>query len=134
MIVSRRKLLGFGAAGAGGLLLGGCDRLNSDPAFRGALGEVEGLTLRAQRLAMGRGLAREFSEQDMSPVFRANGSVSVDDAAYRAHAAGGFVQWKLAVDGLVRHPLALPLSALQAIPQREQITRHDCVEGWSAIG
>jgi DMSO/TMAO reductase YedYZ molybdopterin-dependent catalytic subunit len=28
----------------------------------------------------------------------------------------------------------LPLAALQAMPQRTQITRHDCVEGWSAIG
>lgn len=134
MIVSRRKLLGMGAAGAGGLLLGGCDRLNSDPDVRAALGEVEGLTMRAQRLAMGRGLAREFSERDMSPQFRANGSVAVDDAVYKAHAAAGFAQWKLVVDGMVRHPLALPLSALRAIPQREQITRHDCVEGWSAIG
>jgi DMSO/TMAO reductase YedYZ molybdopterin-dependent catalytic subunit len=40
----------------------------------------------------------------------------------------------LAVDGLVRRPLRLPLTALKAMPQRRQITRHDCVEGWSAIG
>ena len=31
-------------------------------------------------------------------------------------------------------PLAIPLDRLKALPQRTQITRHDCVEGWSAIG
>lgn len=133
-IMSRRNLLGMGAAGAGGLLLGGCDRLNDADAFRSGLKNVEGLTMRAQRLMIGDALAREFSESDMSPVFRANGSTTVDDAAYRQHAAGGFAQWRLVVDGLVRQPLALSLAALQGMPQRTQITRHDCVEGWSAIG
>jgi DMSO/TMAO reductase YedYZ molybdopterin-dependent catalytic subunit len=134
MIVSRRKLIGMGAAGAGGLLLSGCDRLNDAPAFRERLKAAEGLTMRAQRLLMGDALAREFTEAEMSPVFRANGSTSVADAAYRGHRAQDFAQWALRVDGLVRQPQMLPLSALQAMPQRTQITRHDCVEGWSAIG
>ncbi len=134
MIVNRRKLLGMGAAGAGGLLLGGCDALNADPAVRGTLAGAEGLTMRAQRLLVGDALAREYREADMSPVFRANGSVSVEDAAYKAYAAQGFAGWHLRVDGLVQRPLALPLSAIRTMPQREQITRHDCVEGWSAIG
>jgi DMSO/TMAO reductase YedYZ molybdopterin-dependent catalytic subunit len=38
------------------------------------------------------------------------------------------------VGGLVMNPLNLSLSALRAMPARTQITRHDCVEGWSAIG
>jgi DMSO/TMAO reductase YedYZ molybdopterin-dependent catalytic subunit len=38
------------------------------------------------------------------------------------------------VDGLVRQPLALSLAELKKLPSRTQITRHDCVEGWSAIG
>ncbi len=134
MIVSRRRLLGMGAAGAGGLLLGGCDALNADPAVRETLGHAEGLTMRAQRLLVGQALAREFREADMSPVFRANGSISVEDPAYRALAARGFADWQLRVDGLVQRPLVLPLSAIRTMPQREQITRHDCVEGWSAIG
>jgi DMSO/TMAO reductase YedYZ molybdopterin-dependent catalytic subunit len=70
----------------------------------------------------------------MSPVFKANGSLGVADPAYRAHLRQGFAQWALRVDGLVKQPLALPLTALKALPQRTQITRHDCVEGWSAIG
>jgi DMSO/TMAO reductase YedYZ molybdopterin-dependent catalytic subunit len=38
------------------------------------------------------------------------------------------------VTGLVAHPLALGLDNIRRLPQRTQITRHDCVEGWSAIG
>lgn len=134
LILSRRRLLGAGALGAGSLLLGGCDRLNGSEQFRSVLQGAEGLTMRSQRLLMGDALAREFSEAEMSPVFRANGSTAVADAAYRAHFAQRFAQWQLRVDGLVRQPLTLPLSALKAMPQRSQITRHDCVEGWSAIG
>jgi len=36
--------------------------------------------------------------------------------------------------GLVDRPLRLSLADIGAFPQRAQITRHDCVEGWSAIG
>lgn len=134
-MISRRRLLGAGALAGGGLLLSGCDRLNASPAFRGAIEGAEGLHMRAQRLIVDReALAREFAEGDMSPVFRANGNREVADPAYRAHLAAGFSAWALRVDGLVRRPLALPLAALMALPQRTQITRHDCVEGWSAIG
>ena len=132
MTISRRRLLGIGASG---LLLSGCDKLGQNPAFRSLLTGAEWLHLGSQRLIGGReGLAREFSEAEMSPTFRANGSREVADTAYRRHVAQGFAQWSLAIDGLVRRPLALPLAALTALPQREQITRHDCVEGWSAIG
>ena len=134
MMLSRRKLIGIGAAGAGGLLLGGCDRLNDSEAFRGALNGATGLNQRAQRLLMGDGLAKEFSEADISPTFKANGSVAVADPAYQAQLAGGFANWALKIDGLVKQPLMLPLSALKSMAQRTQITRHDCVEGWSAIG
>jgi len=134
MILTRRRLIRLGAAGAGGMLLSGCDRLNESEGFRALLASAEGAHLRAQRLLAGDALAREFAEADMPPSFRANGSRSVADAAYRRLAAGGFAQWALTVDGLVERPLALSLAALQALPQRTQITRHDCVEGWSAIG
>ncbi|MDE2597802.1 MAG: molybdopterin-dependent oxidoreductase [Sphingomonadales bacterium] len=128
--LTRRGLIG----GGGALLLSGCDRLSEAPAAKSLMQRAEGLTMRSQRWLMGDALAREFAEADMSPVFRANGSTSVDDAAYRAHAAQGFARWALVVDGLVKRPLVLPLAALKAMPQRRQITRHDCVEGWSAIG
>lgn len=132
---TRRRLLGAGALAGGGLMLAGCDRLGASPAFRSVLEAAEGLHLRSQRLIVGRdALAREFSEADLSPRFRSNGNREVGDPAYRALLADGFVRWALRIDGLVRRPLALPLAALMALPQRVQITRHDCVEGWSAIG
>jgi DMSO/TMAO reductase YedYZ molybdopterin-dependent catalytic subunit len=48
--------------------------------------------------------------------------------------ANNFANWTLVVDGLVERPLALSLADLRAMPSRTQITRHDCVEGWSCIG
>jgi DMSO/TMAO reductase YedYZ molybdopterin-dependent catalytic subunit len=53
---------------------------------------------------------------------------------YQALAAGRFADWRLTVDGLVQRPLSLSLAQVQQLPRRTQITRHDCVEGWSAIG
>jgi DMSO/TMAO reductase YedYZ molybdopterin-dependent catalytic subunit len=133
--ISRRGLLGLSAAGVGGLLLPGCDRLNDSAGFREILVGAEGLHQRSQRLLTGRAaLAREFPESAMSPTFRANGNREVADSTYLRQVETGFAQWRLVVDGLVRRPLALPLTALMGMPQRAQITRHDCVEGWSAIG
>ncbi|HET9067401.1 MAG TPA: molybdopterin-dependent oxidoreductase, partial [Amaricoccus sp.] len=50
------------------------------------------------------------------------------------HAATGFADWRLGVDGLVERPREWSLAELKRLPARTQITRHDCVEGWSAIG
>ncbi|CAA9494796.1 MAG: COG2041: Sulfite oxidase and related enzymes [uncultured Sphingomonas sp.] len=134
-MISRRKMLASLGAGAGGLVLSGCDRLDGSETFRGVLRSSEGLTMRAQRLISDRtALAREFSPSDMSPVFRSNGTAMPGTSAYQAHLASGFRDWRLRVDGLVRRPLSLSLQQIRAMPVRTQITRHDCVEGWSAIG
>jgi DMSO/TMAO reductase YedYZ molybdopterin-dependent catalytic subunit len=58
----------------------------------------------------------------------------VETPEYQAHLASRFANWQLKVDGLVAKPLSLSLAQLMAMPARAQITRHDCVEGWSAIG
>jgi len=79
-------------------------------------------------------LAPEYAKADISPFFRGNGSQSVDSDEYRASQAAGFADWRLSVSGLVDTPLALSMDDIRALPQRTQITRHDCVEGWSAIG
>lgn len=134
VILSRRKLIGAGVAGAGGLLLSGCDRLFENRTFRETLEGAQDLHRLTQR-ALGRdALAREFAVSEMSPEFRTNGSREVADPLYRRHLAQRFANWSLRVDGLVDRPLDLPLATLKAFPQRTQITRHDCVEGWSAIG
>ncbi|MFP5329625.1 MAG: molybdopterin-dependent oxidoreductase [Alphaproteobacteria bacterium] len=133
-MISRRAFV-IGGASAGGVLLSGCDRLNRSEGFRGILRSAEGLTMRAQRLIMDRNaLAREYAEADMSPVFRSNGTRIPGTPEYAAHLASGFQDWRLTVDGLVSRPLSLSLAAIRSMPMRTQITRHDCVEGWSAIG
>jgi len=132
---TRRRLLGTGALGSASLLLAGCDRLNRTENVRGLLIDAEALNRESQRLIMGNALAREYDETQMSPVFRANGNRSgAGNAEWEAHAASDFAGWKLRVDGLVLRPLDLSLDRLKSLPQRSQITRHDCVEGWSAIG
>jgi DMSO/TMAO reductase YedYZ molybdopterin-dependent catalytic subunit len=134
LIVNRRRVLSAGVAGAGGLILSGCDRLNASPAFRAAMQEAGEWHMGLHRAIGGQALAREFSPADMSPVFRVNGTADPGTPAYARHLASGFAEWRLEVAGMVKQPLALPLTALQAMQQRRQITRHDCVEGWSAIG
>jgi len=42
--------------------------------------------------------------------------------------------WQLEVSGLVADKKAWSLERLRALPQTSQITRHICIEGWSAIG
>ena len=134
-ILTRRTLLGSIGAGAGSLLLAGCDRIVASPTVRHVLGAGEGLTRRAQRLVTDRhALAREFPASDMSPSFRTNGNVMPGSDAYQTHADQRFVDWRLVVDGFVKRPLTLSLAQIRAMPTRTQITRHDCVEGWSAIG
>ena len=132
---SRRGLVGALGAGAGTMLLSGCDRINNSASVQRMLGLGQGLTMRAQRIVTDRtALAAEFSAADMSPIFRTNGNTMPESEAYQAHAANGFADWKLAVDGAVRRPLNLTLDQIRRMPARTQITRHDCVEGWSAIG
>jgi len=134
-ILTRRQMLVRGSSIFGGLLLAGCDRLSNAPSFGRVLDSAEGLTYRTQRLVLGhRALAREFSESDLSPVFRSNGTSDPDTAAYHKLRENQFADWRLAVGGLVARPLQLSLANLRAMPSRTQITRHDCVEGWSAIG
>jgi DMSO/TMAO reductase YedYZ molybdopterin-dependent catalytic subunit len=125
----------MGAVTVGGIALSGCDPLSSSRDFRGFLRNGEALTQSAQRTLMaGQPLAREFSERDISRVFKANGTKDPGTDEYKALADAGFGTWRLSIDGLVERPQTLSLADLRALPSRTQITRHDCVEGWSAIG
>jgi DMSO/TMAO reductase YedYZ molybdopterin-dependent catalytic subunit len=135
MRVDRRRALATLAASFGTLPLAGCDLFSQNPTVQHVLDSAESLTKHAQRLLLSRqALAREFTEADVSPQFRANGSTDPDDDAYQVLAESGFKDWRLRVDGLVERPLQLSLGDLRALPSRTQITRHDCVEGWSCIG
>ena len=132
---NRRGFLLRGAAVLGTLVLAGCTSLSQSPFLLGLLGEVENLTRRAQRLfAGGHALAPEFAKADIAPTFRANGTLNPSTNDYAIHASEGFKNWTIPVGGLVEKPFTLTLAALRAMPPRTQITRHDCVEGWSCIG
>jgi DMSO/TMAO reductase YedYZ molybdopterin-dependent catalytic subunit len=127
----RRNVL----AGLGATLVAGCSKVGDSEPMQKLFGLAQDWHRGFQRTLGGReALAREFSPADISPYFRGNGTMDPREPAYLAHAAAGFADWKLAVGGLVAHPFELSLDQVRALPQRTQITRHDCVEGWSAIG
>jgi DMSO/TMAO reductase YedYZ molybdopterin-dependent catalytic subunit len=131
---NRRSIL-QAAAALGAVWLSGCDRLSDSVRVQRILGSAEGLSRRMAGLIGGRKpLAREYTRADVSPSFRANGSTDPDSDEYHDHVSSGFRNWRLMVDGLVEQPRGLSLQELRALPSRTQITRHDCVEGWSCIG
>lgn len=135
MSANRRHLLAGAGAAFSSLWLSACDRLNASPGVTRTLQAAEGLSMRAQRLITDRrALAKEFGPEHISTDFRANGSIDPQNAEYLALKAGGFADWRLVIDGLVERPLSFSLAELRAQPARTQITRHDCVEGWSSIG
>lgn len=121
------------AAGAG--LVAGCNRIADSENLGPILRAADGWHRAAHRSINPPGaLAPEYSRADVSPYFRGNGSTDPRNGDYPAHVANGFADWRLTVGGLVAQPLVLSLDDVRALPQRTQITRHDCVEGWSAIG
>jgi DMSO/TMAO reductase YedYZ molybdopterin-dependent catalytic subunit len=131
MSITRRTAIGAGSAA----LLSGCDKITENESVRSLLTGAEQGNFVVQRALSDRmALAREFAPEQRSPIFRANGTREPEGEAYAAHVATDFATWSLAVDGLVEAPQNLSLAQLKAMPQRSQITRHDCVEGWSAIG
>jgi DMSO/TMAO reductase YedYZ molybdopterin-dependent catalytic subunit len=132
--LTRRGLIAGLTAGAA-TLLSGCDKLGNNEDFRKVLFSAENMHRWLQRSLQDRNaLAREFRVDQRSRVFRGNGTINPGDDAYKALWRGKFQDWRLRVDGLVARPLSLSLAQLQSMPARIQTTRHDCVEGWSAIG
>jgi hypothetical protein len=90
--LSRRNLLLGGLHGAGVLLLSGCDRvfdsLSRSATVQSILESAEHGNRRVQRLLAGRNkLAQEFTENDISPNFRANGNPPPMTMDYVADAA-----------------------------------------------
>ena len=132
---SRRMALRTALASVGTLALAGCDRLSHNEGFVDVLKSAQRLSHSAHGVVAGRkAMAQEFSQSDVAAHFKANGTLVPGDADYQALMQGGFKDWKLEVGGLVEKPTAFSLAELRAMPSRTQITRHDCVEGWSTIG
>jgi DMSO/TMAO reductase YedYZ molybdopterin-dependent catalytic subunit len=134
-VAGRRRFLARIGGAAGALVLAGCNRLSQSDWFPKVLGVGEKASEAAAKLtATRRSMAQEFAPADLSPRFRSNGTFDPRNREYQALAAAGFADYRLEVGGLVERPASLTLAELRALPSRTQITRHDCVEGWSAIG
>lgn len=136
--MNRRDFLNRGLILGAASSLAGCKALDElvakgSPA-RAFMAKANLLTQRTQRAVIGSGaLAPEFTRADIRQGQKPNGVTAPSDAYYRALKADAFRDWRLEVKGHVARPLKLSLTDLRAMPRRTQITRHDCVEGWSCI-
>jgi DMSO/TMAO reductase YedYZ molybdopterin-dependent catalytic subunit len=136
--IARRRFLTTASISATGIALSGCnvfDRLsNRDDKVRAVLEKANSLTYRVQRMLNGGNrLAQEFSESDIRQQHRANGTSNPEDEDYKTLVSGKFVDYRLEIAGLVAKPQSFTLAQIKSMPSRTQITRHDCVEGWSSI-
>jgi DMSO/TMAO reductase YedYZ molybdopterin-dependent catalytic subunit len=125
----RRNFL-RGAASLGALtFLTGCDIIDGDTA-EGVLRKISAFNDGAQAALFSRTkLAPTFPESAITKPFPFNAYYDEDEAPE----VDGKT-WKLAVSGLVDNKKPWTLDELNALPQVSQITRHVCVEGWSAEG
>ncbi|MBV8637748.1 MAG: molybdopterin-dependent oxidoreductase [Candidatus Eremiobacteraeota bacterium] len=105
--------------------------LNNNQKFHAALGSAEKLN---HALIGTRGMAREYRDGDVDRDFRVNGLPTPSDSNYQLLVARHFEPYRLVIDGAVERRGGFSLAQLQAMQQTTQITRHDCVEGWSVIG
>lgn len=74
----------------------------------------------------------EYREDQISPFMWPNGKIPSCDA-YQQLKNDGFSDYRLRVYGDVEEPREFSLDELKALSHHEQITEHDCVQGWSAI-
>ena len=137
--LSRRRLITTGlaaAAGASGLAVAArlADRYGLIPPDYGSIyGAGETVTYAAQRILMSRhSLAREFSRSEISKIAPVKGEAP-EDATYRRLSAGGFVDWRLEISGLVGRPSYFSLAELKRFPSATHIFHQACEEGWSFI-
>jgi len=125
----------FIASSISALGLGGCTSKVKDSLTQGPFHNVLTAAETWNHTIIGtRGMARLYTDADVDHDFRTNGNDTPADATYAGLARDGWRRYKLVVDGLADHPQAFSLAALRAMPLQTQITRHDCVEGWSVIG
>lgn len=136
--LSRRKLITAGlttAAGASGVVVAAKLAQRHGlipPDGAGLYGPGETLTYAAQRVLTRHSLAREFAPSQISKPPFAN-AVDPLPKQFDGLQQAGFVDWRLAVDGMVAHPISFSLADIKSFPQRSQITHLACEEGWSYI-
>jgi DMSO/TMAO reductase YedYZ molybdopterin-dependent catalytic subunit len=126
---SRRAFL-RGATGLGAVtLLTGCDIVDGMSAEK-ALLAMSKFNDRVQALIFNpRKLAPTYPESAITRPFPFNAYYPVEDAPDVEAET-----YMLEVGGMVDEKKTWSLEELYALPQEKQITRHICIEGWSAIG
>src|SRR5437868_4795595 len=93
---SRRRMFIRAVAGAGAVLLAGCNKLSQTEWFPRLLSNTELLTRNAQRAILPRrSMAQEFPESELSPEFRSNGTALPNNPEYKALAANRFAAYRL---------------------------------------
>jgi DMSO/TMAO reductase YedYZ molybdopterin-dependent catalytic subunit len=125
-----RRMFGKQLLTLGGLsMLTGCS-LTDDASVNRFLTAVSRLNDRAQAALFDpKQLAPTYTEAQITRPFPFNAYYGIADVP---HVDGSDYQLKLS--GLVTGQRVWTLPELYALPHAEQITRHICVEGWSAIG
>jgi DMSO/TMAO reductase YedYZ molybdopterin-dependent catalytic subunit len=130
VIKLERRLLLRGSLSLGALtLLGGCE-LDGDSGFDAILKTMSRVNDKIQ--------AALFDPARLAPTYPA--SMITKPFPFNAYYAEDAIRtvdaedWRLEVGGLVGSRQPWSLADLRALPQQSQITRHICVEGWSAIG
>ena len=137
-LITRRNFLRTSAVAGSGLILAGCNQFDfladkTGPA-RQFMERANVLTYKAQRALIGdQTLAREYAASEIRQGQRPNGSVDPSSPDYVALKAENFASYKLTIKGMVDREVSFSLDELRNMPARTQITRHDCVEGWSCI-
>lgn len=126
----RRVFLASGSA-----LLAGCSSVTNGLSQNATVMRILGSAEPLNHLLIGtRGNAQEYSESQIDRDYRVNGLPTPTDSLYQAFLQYKFAQYRLVVLGKVERPQAFTLQELRALKSATQITRHDCVEGWSQIG
>ena len=105
--------------------------LNNNAEFHKLLSAPQGLD---HAIIGTRGLAREYRDADVMRDFPLTGLPTPTDSSYADLLASHFAGYTLIVDGAVANPQKFSLDRLAKMQRVAQITRHDCVEGWSAVG
>ncbi|EFM61833.1 oxidoreductase, molybdopterin-binding protein [Brucella sp. NF 2653] len=136
--LSRRRFLTFTGMAGSAVLLSGCDAFDylgsDDNAVRQVLEKANDLSYTVQRKLEGPGaLAREYGESEIRQGQKPNGETNPSTEEYDRLRENAFADYRLEVHGLVEKPVSFSLEELHNMPARTQITRHDCVEGWSTI-
>ena len=137
-LITRRNFLRGTAVAGSGLILAGCDQFDflgaRDNQVRQVMEQANVVTYQVQRALIGdQTLAREYSASEIRQGQRPNGSMDPTTPEYTFLKMQDFAPYRLTVKGMVEREVSFSLDELRNMPARSQITRHDCVEGWSCI-